>query len=319
MEPDIAGDPECGLRWTRRTTGAIADELKEVHGIAVCDRTVARVLAAAGFRLRVNRKQLSGRSHPDRDAQFDRIAELRARCADAAIPIISVDTKKKELIGRFRNPGAKWGRVPEPVNDHDFRSDADGIAVPYAIYDLSANAGTFFVGLSHDTPEFAAECIAGWWRSEGKLRYPDAKELCILADSGGSNGCHPRAWKYFLQNRLADPCGLDVTVAHYPSGASKWNPIEHRLFSEVSKNWAGVPLETTDTILSYLRSTKTGTGLTVRASLVEKTYEKGIKIDDRTMELLNIERHGTIPRWNYRIRKQTPDPAECMAPQCQIC
>ena len=162
LAPDIAGDPGGGLRWTRRTTQAIADQLHDVHGIIVSSRTVARLLIADGYALRVNHKQLSGANHPDRDAQFDRIAELRARCAAEAIPIISVDTKKKELVGRFRNPGTKWGRVPERVNDHDFRSDADGIAVPYGIYDLQANTGTFFVSLSHDTPQFAAECIARW-------------------------------------------------------------------------------------------------------------------------------------------------------------
>ena len=237
LEPDIAGDPESGLRWTRRTTRAVAEEVHEELDFLIRDRTAARLLRATGYALRVNQKRLAGAEHPDRDAQFDAIAALRSRCMEAGIPIISVDTKKKELVGRFRNPGARWGRVADQVNDHDFRSDADGIAVPYAIYDLQANTGTFFVSLSHDTPQFAAECIASWWTGEGQEHYPDATELCILADSGGSNGCRPRAWKYFLQHSVANPCNLELCIAHYPTGASKWNPIEHHLFSEVSKNW----------------------------------------------------------------------------------
>ena len=176
--------------------------------------------------------------------------------------------------------------------------------MPYAVYDLQANTGTFYVSLSYDTPQFAADCIARWWTSEGRRRYPDATELHVLADGGGSNGYRSRAWKYYLQHTLANPHKLDVTVAHYPSGASKWNPIEHRLFSEVSKNWAGVPLESLDTVLNYLRSTTTQSGLSVRATQIETEYHKGIRIDDTTMRQLNIERHPTIPAWNYTIRPQ---------------
>lgn len=318
MENETAGDPITGVLWTRRTTRAVAEELGH-HGIAVCDRTVARLLAASGYALRVNHKKLSGRTHPDRDAQFTSIAALRARADTDAIPIISVDTKKKELVGRFHNPGSKWGRTPELVNDHDFRSSADGIAVPYAIYDLHANHGSFYVGRSHDTPEFAVECIENWWTAEGRERYPDATELFILADNGGSNGSHPRAWKYFLQHVLATPHALDVTIAHYPSGASKWNPIEHRLFSEVSKNWAGVPLESFETILNYLRTTTTETGLAVTASLVEKEYCKGIRIDDEQMGGINIKRQGAVPKWNYTIRPLTPDIASNPDLEPQIC
>ena len=189
---------------------------------------------------------------------------MRERCAADNSPLISIDTKKKELVGRFRNPGAKWDRSPELVNDHDFRSDADGLAVPYGIYDPRANAGTVFVGRTADTPAFAVDCIEKWWRTEGRKRYPEAKTLQILADGGGSNSCTARAWKFNLQHRLCNRHGLLVTVAHYPPATSKWNPIEHRLFCEISKNWAGRPLDSFETILKYLRTTRTSTGLRVR-------------------------------------------------------
>ena len=220
------------------------------------------------------------------------------------LPIISVDTKKKELIGRFRNAGTRWRRTPEWVHDHDFPSQADGLAVPYGLYDLHANAGTFYVSLSHDTAQFAVDCIATWWRDEGRQRYPHANELMILADSGGSNRCRPRAWKHFPQHTLVNAFNLTVTVAHYPAGASKWNPIEHRLFSEVSKNWAGVPLETVETMLKYLSTTTTRTGLTVKATLVKSVYKRGIKISTHEMDQLNIKSHEAIPQWNYTIQPQ---------------
>jgi len=265
-------------------------------------RTVCRILNALGYALRVNHKKLAGASHPDRNRQFDRIAELRARALNMRQPLVSVDTKKKELIGCFRNAGACWRRDPKLVNDHDFRSQAEGRAIPYGLYDLQANTGAFYVGLSHDTPQFAVDCIAAWWKDEGQHRYPEANEICILADSGGSNGCRPRAWKYFLQHKLANEFQLAVTVAHYPTGTSKWNPIEHRLFSEVSKNWPGVPLETIEVILNYLSSTTTQTGLTVTASLMDSTYERGLKIRKHEMDQLNIKPHDSVPQWNYTIR-----------------
>ena len=307
MDCDTAGDPSSGLRWTRRTTQAIALALQE-YGITISDRTVCRLLKSQGYALRVNHKKLAGVAHPDRNQQFTLIASIRTRAARMNLPIISVDTKKKELIGRFRNAGTRWRRTPELVNDHDFRSQADGRAVPYGLYDLQANAGAFYVGLSLDTPQFAVDCIAAWWQDEGQQRYPNANELYILADSGGSNGCRPRAWKYFLQHNLVNPFNLTVTVAHYPSGASKWNPIEHRLFSEVSKNWAGVPLETVETILNYLSTTTTRTGLTVKATLVEEVYERGIKISADDMNQLNITRNEAIPQWNYTIQPQLKEP-----------
>ena len=241
-----------------------------------------------GFSLRVNHKKRAGASHPNRDDQFQHIAELRERGAVENTPVISVDTKKKELVGAFRNPGAKWDRSPELVNDHDFRSEAEGRAIPYGIYDPRANAGTVFVGQTADTPAFAVDCIEKWWRTEGRKHYPDAEALQILADGGGSNSCTARAWKFNLQHRLCNRHGLRVTVAHYPPATSKWNPIEHRLFCEVSKNWAGRPLDSYETILKYLRTTRTTTGLRVRAHLVRRTYKTGVKVTDAQMEQLRI-------------------------------
>ena len=264
MTHETAGDPVSGLKWTRRTTAKLADELRGL-GIHVCPQTVARLLKAMGYSLRVNHKKLAGASNPNRDRQFRHITDLRGRCAADNSPLISVDTKKKELVGTFRNPGAKWDRSPELVNDHDFRSDADGRAVPYGIYDPRANAGTVFVGRTADTPAFAVDCIEKWWRTEGRKRYPEAKTLQILADGGGSNSCTARAWKFNLQHRFCNRHGLPVRVAHYPPATSKWNPIEHRLFCEISKNWAGRPLDSFETILKYLRTTRTSTGLRVRA------------------------------------------------------
>jgi len=300
MKHDTAGDPMSGLKWTCRTTAKVAAELRSV-GIAVSDRTVAKLLKKMGFSLRVNHKKLSGRVHPDRDAQFTRIAELRERCAVDDLPIISIDTKKKELLGHFKNPGVTWVREPVLVSDHDFRSEADGIAVPYGIYDIHANTGTLFVSTSSDTPGFAVDCVEKWWRTEGRKRYSNAKCLAILADGGGSNASASRAWKFGLQHQLCDRHGLSVTVAHFPTGASKWNPIEHRFFSELSKNWAGRPLDCLETILHYARTTTTTTGLRVKAHLVRRRYKKGVKITDDQMRDLSIRKDDTLPRWNYTI------------------
>ena len=264
MDHETAGDPVRGLKWTRRTTAKVAAQLRKL-GTDICARTVARLLKKMGFSLRVNHKKRAGASHPNRDDQFHHIAELRERCAADNTPVISVDTKKKELVGAFRNPGAKWDRRPELVNDHDFRSDADGLAIPYGIYDTRANAGTVFVGQTADTPAFAVDCIEKWWRTEGCKHYPEAEALQILADGGGSNSCTARAWKFNLQHRLCNRHGLRVRVAHYPPATSKWNPIEHRMFCEVTKNWAGRPLDSYESILKYLRTTRTATGLRVRA------------------------------------------------------
>ena len=300
MAHETAGDPRSGLKWTRRTTAKLADRLRALD-IDVCPRTVARLLKAMGYSLRVNHKKRAGAAHPNRNAQFEHITELRQRCAADNIPVISIDTKKKELVGVFRNPGAKWDRRPELVNDHDFRSDAEGLAIPYGIYDTRANAGTVFVGQTADTPAFAVDCIEKWWRTEGRALYPDADALQILADGGGSNSCTARAWKFNLQHRLCNRHGLRVTVAHYPPATSKWNPIEHRLFCEISKNWAGRPLDSYETILKYLRTTRTATGLRVRAHWVKRTYKTGVKVSAAQMRELRLTPDSVLPKWNYTI------------------
>ena len=290
-----------GLKWTYRSLAKLAAELSR-SGVKVSPATVGKWLKARGYSLRVNRKCLSRPAPPGRDEQFRRIAALRDTCQADSIPLISVDTKKKELVGLFKNAGATWDRTPQQVKDHDFRSEAEGLAVPYGIYDLQANRGTVFVGDSKDTPAFAVDCVTDWFLSEGRQRYPDAERLVILADCGGSNGYRPRAWKHFLQTVLCDPHGLRVTVAHYPSGASKWNPVEHRLCSQISRNWKGRPLDSWETILNYIRTTTTATGLRVRSVRVRKDYPTGVKISKQQMAGLNLTRTKTLPQWNYDIK-----------------
>ncbi len=305
LRTETAGDPMGGLLWTYRSLAKLAAELSRC-GSSVSPATVGKWLKSLGYSLHVNRKSLSAASPPGRDDQFQRIAALRQHCRDKGIPILSVDTKKKELVGRFRNAGATWGTSPEEVNDHDFRSQAKGLAVPYGLYDLLANRGTVFVGDSKDTPAFAVDCLEHWCRTEGLERYPDSDRIVILADCGGSNGYRCRAWKYFLQTKLCDRHGLRVTVAHYPSGSSKWNPIEHRLFSAISRNWAGRPLETWETVLNYIRTTTTKTGLRVQSVRVKQQYRTGVKISDRQMAELNITKGNKLPDWNYDIRPRQP-------------
>jgi hypothetical protein len=262
MEHDTAGDPVTGLKWTRKTTEKIAHQLGK-SGIRVDAKTVGRILKKLGYSLRVNAKKISSGSSPDRNAQFENIAALRERFSNSGAPVLSVDTKKKEIVGNFKNNGVAWGKKPIAVHDHDFRSLGKGVAVPYGIYDVEANLGSVFVGTSYDTPEFAVNSIEKWWRYDGRYRYKGAGELLILADCGGSNGYRCRAWKLGLQ-QLADKTGLTINVSHFPPGASKWNHIEHRLFSEISKNWAGRPLDSYLTIKNYISTTKTSTGLKVK-------------------------------------------------------
>ncbi len=300
MEYETAGDPVTGLKWTKKTTEKIAEQLRKL-GIQVSANTVASLLKKMGFSLRVNNKNLSGQSPEERNEQFVQIADIRELCAAEGKPIISVDAKKRELVGRFKNPGAAWSQQPVAVNDHDFRSDAVGIAIPYGVYDIHAKRGAVFIGTSYETSEFAVDSIEKWWRVEGRNRYPGQDHLTILADAGGANGARRRGWKYGLQSRLCDRHLLKVTVAHYPTGASKWNPIEHQLFSEISKNWQGRPLDDYETIQKYIRTTSTKTGLRVSSFLNRKKYYKGIKIDDSKMKKLNIELHEPLPKWNYTI------------------
>lgn len=292
-----------GLRWSRRTTTRISEELLTL-GISVSPNTVARLLDQMGYSLHVNHKQISTSSSPNRNLQFEYLADLRARFQRRHLPIISVDTKKRELVGNFKNAGHRWECHPRRVFDHDFRTDSIGVAIPYGIYDVIDNRGTFVVGVSHDTPAFAAHAIAHWWRHEGSSRYSGSRQILILADTGGSNGYRPHAWKTELQLQLANSFALAVTVAHYPTGASKWNPIEHRLFSEVSRNWAGEPLDSYQKILNYARTTRTQTGLTVTAYLDRRKYLCGLKPTPEQVASLRLQRHETLPEWNYTIKPQ---------------
>jgi hypothetical protein len=293
-------------KWVRSSLRTLSRRLTEA-GHAVSHQTVGRLLKALDYSLHVNAKRVEARSqHPDRDDQFDYIAAQRAAFQAAGLPIISVDTKKKELIGNFKNAGRAWSREAAAVNVHDFRDDALGRAAPYGIYDVTANRGAIAVGQSGDTPAFAVAAIARWWEGSGRAAYPQAARLLILADGGGSNGYRPRLWKQQVQEHLCDRLGLTVTVCHYPTGCSKWNPIEHRLFGPISLNWAGRPLRTWETLLGYLRGTTTTTGLRVEAALLAGSYPTGVAVSDTEMATLALERHAVCPTWNYTIR---PRPA----------
>jgi hypothetical protein len=279
---------------------------------------VGRLLKQRNYSLKANRKEReTGGDRPERDAQFTHIAEQRQAHQEAQLPIISVDTKKKELIGDFTNAGRDWCHAPEFVNVHDFRSEAEGRAVPYGIYDVARNRGYVCVGTSADTPTFAVTAIRRWWEQEGRIAYADAAGLLILADAGGSNSWRFRGWKQQLQEQLCDAYGLTVTVCHYPTGCSKWNPVEHRLFGPISLNWAGHPLRSWDTMLAYLRGTTTTTGLAVSAELHERGYPKGQSVSDADFAQLNLEPHAVCPQWNYTLRprpapdRDPPHPLPC--------
>lgn len=258
---------------------------------------IGRLLRELGYSLRVNHKKLSSGSGPEE--QFQYIGELRDRFSSRGLPIISVDTKKKELVGNFKNNGTSWNKIPFTVKDHDFRSLAQGIAIPYGIYDIQANRGSVFIGMSSETSELAVSSVEKWWRYDGKRRYSGPTELLVLADSGGSNGYRRRAWKYNLQKRLCDRHRVSVNVCHYPPGASKWNPIEHRLFSEISKNWAGRPLDSYNTILNYIGTTRTKTVLRVKAYFDTKNYPTQVNISTQQMKQIHLEKHDTLPHVNY--------------------
>lgn len=305
LKNETAGDPIHGLKWTRKTTKKVAKELRKLH-IRISAKTVGRLLKEMGFSLRVNHKKLeSGNKNAPprkvRNRQFKYINRKRKEFVAAGNPIISVDTKKKEKVGNFKNPGSTWQEEPYVVNDHDFPNDAVGMAIPYGIYDTEANRGFVAVGTSHETPAFAVDSITDWWKRYGRTNYPNSDELLILADCGGGNSARAHAWKYHLQHRLCDPHGLKVTVCHYPPGASKWNPIEHHLFSHISNHWAGKPLETYETVVKYIKTTKTSTGLVVKASLITKNYEKGEKVSVTDMACLTLNAHKTLPDWNYTL------------------
>lgn len=288
-------------KWLRNSLRHLQNRLKQC-GHATSRPTLSRLLKKADFTLKANVKRDAGKQHPQRNAQFEHIAAQRAQFREAGLPIISIDTKKKELIGNFKNNGRAWCQEAEQVLIHDFAEEDTIRAVPYGIYDLTHNHGFMSVGTSADTPEFAVDQIVSWWETYGQATYPTAKQLLILADSGGSNGCHPRAWKRFVQERLCDRFGLSVTICHYPAGCSKWNPVEYRLFSPISINWAGQPLRRLEILLGCLRETTTCKGLKVEAILVDRKYPTGQTATDAEMAALNLMRHAVCPRWNYTVQ-----------------
>ena len=294
-------------KWVRSSLRTLSTRLKDA-GHAVSAPTVGRLLRELGYALHVNAKQVEGRSHhPDRQAQFAHLAQQRQVFRTAGLPVISVDTKKKELIGNFKNAGQAGGLEPTAVNVHDFLSDAAGRAVPYGIYDLTHQRGTVYVGTSGDTAHFAVDAIAQWWQTQGRAAFAPADQVLILADGGGSNGYRARLWKEQIQVHLCDGLGLTVTVCPYPTGCAKWNPIEHRLFGPISVNWAGAPLRTLDTLLAYIRGTRTATGLEVHAEPLAGVYPTGQRISDATMKALQITAHATCPAWNYTITPRSQD------------
>jgi hypothetical protein len=293
-------------RFVRRSLRALSTDLADA-GYTACPTTVARLLRAQGYSPRVNVKRFTGPDHPDRDRQFQTIEEWVAVFRELGQPVISVDAKKKELIGNFKNAGAVWCDKPEEVNVYDFIADAECRATPYGIYDVRAGRGHICVGTSADTPAFAVEAIRSWWARYGCRRYRGADELLILADGGGSNGHRPRLWKAALQEQVADRYGLHVTVCHYPTGASKWNPVEHRLFAPVSTNWAGQPLRSLATMLGWVRGTTVG-GVGVTASLDRAGYPTKVKVPDAVIKRLDLERHEVCPEWNYTIGPRKTEP-----------
>jgi len=309
VEPETAGEPTSDQKWVRSSLRELSGRLAGL-GHAASPPTVGRLLRVLEYAPPANRTQReAGAGHPERDTQFEYLAQQRAAFRAAGQPMISVDTKKQELIGNFKNAGRAWGRAAEAVNVHDFRQDSLGRAVPYGIYDPVRNRGLVCVGQSGDTPRFAVGVIAQWWQDEGQAAFPGATELLVLADAGGSNGCGPRRWKHQLQEQLADRFGLTVTVCHYPTGCAKWNPIEDRLFGQISRNWAGQPLRTWETLLGHIRGTTTDTGLEVRADLDEQPYPTGEIVSKAEFASLNLERHPVCPTWNYTLRpRSAPTP-----------
>jgi Rhodopirellula transposase DDE domain len=291
-----------GRKWVRRSLRHLSGDLHK-HGHQACPNTVGRLLRKQKFSLKSNRKGQNGQSHPDRDLQFRHIQRQRQRFTTAGLPVVSVDAKKKELVGNFKNPGVAWCRQAEVVNTYDFIHDAQCRATPYAVYDVNRNRGTVAVGVSADTAQFATDCLKHWWQGEGRPTYPQARELLVLADGGGSNGHRSRLFKASLQ-QFVNHSGLTVTVCHYPTGASKWNPVEHRLLSQISLNWAGQPLRSLKTMLHYIRGTSTTTGLRVRAWLNPKTYPTKVQVPDAKMKSLQLKRLPTCPAWSYTIQPQ---------------
>jgi hypothetical protein len=301
VDPVTRGDPESPLRWTSKSGAKLAQALREM-GHDVVDRTVLRLLKAKGYSLQSNRKTREGASHPDRDAQFEHINQTVTTQITANEPVISVDTKKRELVGDFKAVGRELEPRGKPVEvrTHDFKDKDLGHAIPYGVYDLTADEGWVSVGITRDTATFATNTILDWWQTLGKTRYPNATTLTITADGGGSNSSRTRLWKLELQ-RLADQTGLEIQVCHFPPGTSKWNKIEHRLFSFISTNWRGKPLISHEVIINLISNTTTTTGLKVYAQLDDREYEKGIKVTDQQLATINITRNTFHGDWNYTV------------------
>jgi hypothetical protein len=301
VDPVTRGDPESPLRWTCKSVRKLSEELRRL-GHQTSHRMVAELLHELGYSLQANRKTLEGSSHADRDQQFQHINQQVTQLLSQRQPVISVDTKKKELVGDFKNPGAELRPKgdPEKVRVHDFVIPELGRAAPYGVYDLANNSGWVSVGVDHDTSAFAVETIRRWWHSMGQQSYPQATELLITADSGGSNGSRVRLWKVELQ-RFADETGLELRVCHLPPGTSKWNKIEHRLFSFISQNWRGKPLVSHQVIVDLISATSTKAGLKVRAQIDSNLYPAGRKVSDKEVSALHIERDAFHGEWNYKI------------------
>lgn len=305
VEPTTRGDPESPLRWTCRSTRQLAAVLSE-QGHSISPQTVASLLDELGYSLQGNQKTKEGSGHPDRDAQFRYIQSRVEEIQNQGQPVVSVDTKKKELIGDFKNGGREWHRQgePAPVRVYDFVDKALGKANPYGVYDPTANLGWVSVGVDHDTAEFAVETLRRWWENMGRARYPNATELLVTADGGGSNGTRVRLWKVALQ-RLANQTGLRISVCHFPPGTSKWNKIEHRLVSHISMNWRGTPLDSHEVIVNLIASTTTGTGLKIEAELDANLYPTGLQVTDEELTRVRIQRAEFHGEWNYTILPAT--------------
>ena len=287
------------LKWTHKSTRKLCAVLRR-RGLRVGRETVARLLRQRDYSLRTNRKRLAGTHHPDRDRQFRYLTRIRRWYLTHGLPVISVDTKKKELVGNFKNPGRCWRKTDRDVLDHDFAKDASGRGIPYGIYDVGRDAGFVVIGTSHETAAFAVATIRRWWLAVGRVVYPTARRLLIEADCGGANGYRRLAWKAALQG-FADEFGLIITVTHYPPGASKWNPIEHRMFSLISENWAGEPLVDYETMLKYIRRTRSATGFHCRAGLDQTRYEQGKKVSREERVAIRLRPRSVLPQWNYTI------------------
>jgi len=306
IDPVTRGDPESPLRWTCKSVRKLAAELRRL-GHTTSHRLVADLLHALGYSLQANRKTMEGKSHPDRDAQFAYINAKVQAALQAGEPVISVDAKKKELVGDFKNAGREWQPAGQavPVRVYDFVIPALGRVTPYGVYDMARNAGWVNVGTDHNTAAFAVESLRRWWYSMGKTAYPQARTVLITADGGGSNGSRVRLWKLELQ-RLADETGLEITVCHFPPGTSKWNKIEHRLFSFISQNWRGKPLVSHEVIVNLIAATTTETGLTVACQLDQHSYPAGLKVSKKALEAINLRRDTFHGEWNYTILPSPP-------------